>query len=120
MVYVALQVLLCQALDKIYEEGAVRYVNEIPPGYKDGHKTEEFLNRGVLYKSKFGDLILYKQILKFSLDTKIKNVIFISEDSKKDWKESVPHENNINIMGVKEEKFVRKLLRRLELKFLSF
>ena len=91
-----------EALDKIYEEGAVRYVNEIPPGYKDGHKTEEFLNRGVLYKSKFGDLILYKQILKFSLDTKIKNVIFISEDSKKDWKESVPHENN-KYYGVRRE-----------------
>ncbi len=91
-----------EALDKIYEEGGVRYANEIPPGYKDAHKPEEFLNRGVLYKSKFGDLILYKQILKFSSDKKIKNVIFISEDSKKDWKESVPHENN-KYYGVRRE-----------------
>ncbi|KZA08490.1 hypothetical protein LV34_01744 [Acinetobacter baumannii] len=91
-----------EVLDKIYEEGAVRYANEIPPGYKDAHKSEEFLNRGILYKSKFGDLILYKQILKFSSDIKIKNVIFISEDSKKDWKESVPHENN-KYYGVRRE-----------------
>ncbi|HEN9519373.1 TPA: hypothetical protein U9I78_001984 [Acinetobacter baumannii] len=89
-------------LNKIYDEGESRYSKEIPPGYKDSHKTEEYSNRGLLYKSKFGDLILYKQILKFSLEKKVKNVIFISEDSKKDWKEGVPHEKN-KYYGVRRE-----------------
>ncbi|WP_392472363.1 PIN-like domain-containing protein [Acinetobacter sp. YQ_14] len=91
-----------EILNKIYEDGEIRYTKEIPPGYKDAHKTEEFLNRGLLYKSKFGDLILYKQILKQSSERKIKNVIFISEDSKKDWKESVPHESS-KYYGVRRE-----------------
>lgn len=58
----------------------------MPPGYKDKKKDEIYHHRGVIYQSKFGDLILYKQILEYCKTHHIKNVIFISQDNAKgDW-----------------------------------
>ena len=61
---------------KIIEEGKLRYEFKIPPGYmdikdKDGTQI-------------FGDLILWKQILKYAKE-KESNVIFICNDIKEDW-----------------------------------
>lgn len=64
-------------IDKISKEGEERYKNEIPPGYCDRNKDD-------VKKNKFGDLILWKQIMDKSLSDK-KNVIFITDDAKEDW-----------------------------------
>lgn len=64
-------------IDKISKEGEERYKNEIPPGYCDRNKDD-------VKKNKFGDLILWKQIMDKSLNDK-KNVIFITDDAKEDW-----------------------------------
>jgi len=62
-------------LQKIKEEGQKRYDKKIPPGYKDNKKPED---------KKFGDLILWFQIIDHAAATK-KPIIFITGDVKEDW-----------------------------------
>lgn len=61
------------------EEGQRRYKKEIPPGFKDAKDKD-----GV---RKYGDLIIWKEMLKFAL-TQSKNIIFITDDVKADWWET--------------------------------
>lgn len=74
-------------LKNIYDEGEKRYENKIPPGFKDNTKNSstDYFYKGVEYKRKFGDLILWKQIIEKAKDENIKNVIFITDDEKEDW-----------------------------------
>lgn len=74
-------------LKNIYDEGEKRYENKIPPGFKDSTKDSntDYFYKGVEYKRKFGDLILWKQIIEKAKDENIKNVIFITDDEKEDW-----------------------------------
>lgn len=59
---------------KIEKEGVERYQNKTPPGYKDNDKKT----------NKYGDLIIWKELLKESKEKKIP-FIFILDDVKKDW-----------------------------------
>src|SRR5690606_6373247 len=63
---------------------------------------EEFYYDGLGYKRKFGDLIIFKQIIDFSREKSIKNVIFISEDIKKDWR-LVQDQEGSKILGARPE-----------------
>lgn len=60
--------------EEIYKEGEKRYQTQVPPGYKDEGKSE----------NSYGDLILWKEILKYSKENH-KNIIFITQDRKEDW-----------------------------------
>jgi hypothetical protein len=64
-----------QELECIRDEGRNRYKNAIPPGYKDEKKADN---------QKFGDLILWKEILQKS-KTEKKPIIFVTSDIKEDW-----------------------------------
>ena len=81
-------------LKKIYKEGKERYEQNIPPGYKDQKKEG---------MKKFGDLILWCQIINFT-KSKQKPVILIIDDKKDDWwlkfngKIISPHPDLINEM----------------------
>ena len=81
-------------LKKIYKEGKERYEQNIPPGYKDQKKEG---------MKKFGDLILWCQIIDFA-KSKQKPVILIIDDKKDDWwlkfngKIISPHPELINEM----------------------
>lgn len=66
-------------LKGISEEGERRYENKIPPGFKDDKK-----NSGNDLYRKYGDLIMWKQIIKFSKEQN-KSVIFITDDKKEGW-----------------------------------
>lgn len=61
------------------EEGEERYKKGNPPGFKDAKNKD-----GV---RKYGDLIIWKEILKFSRENN-KNIIFITDDVKSDWWET--------------------------------
>lgn len=63
-------------LEKIFQEGAVRFQDKIPPGYKD-----EKNKKG---NEKYGDLVIWKEILKLSKE-KNSNIILVSGDVKEDW-----------------------------------
>lgn len=77
-------------LSEMYKTGEIRYENRIPPGYEDVSKENsdnefDYSYGGLKYKRKFGDLILWLQIIDKAKDSKISNVIFITNDMKKDW-----------------------------------
>jgi hypothetical protein len=76
-------------LDELYKEGEERYQNKIPPGYKDVNKSKSEQNSfsydGLKYDRQYGDLILWKQLIDKAKDDNIKNVIFVTDDSKEDW-----------------------------------
>ena len=72
-------------LDKIYTEGEKRFKFSMPPGYMDAEKNENFSFGGLLYKKKFGDLIIWKQIIDYANEKSIKDLIFITDDTKTDW-----------------------------------
>jgi len=75
----------------IYQEGDARFRYRIPPGYLDMSKDAKD-DTGT---KKYGDLIVWKQILSHAKSTR-KNVLFINGDEKKDWWE-------VAISGDKEE-----------------
>ncbi|WP_115719324.1 PIN-like domain-containing protein [Gallaecimonas mangrovi] len=76
-------------LNGLYEEGKERYENKIPPGYKDFNKskseTNTFSYNGLKYDRQYGDLILWKQLIGKAKEDGVKNVIFVTDDSKEDW-----------------------------------
>lgn len=78
-----------ESLDKLYKEGDKRYSHGIPPGYKDSKKekdeSDSFSYGGLLYKRKFGDLIVWNQIIEHAKSANIKDLIFVTDDAKSDW-----------------------------------
>lgn len=63
-------------LEKIYQEGAIRYQKKIPPGFED-EKNKNGVN-------KFGDLIMWEQI-KIKAKESQRNLILVTDERKKDW-----------------------------------
>jgi PIN domain-containing protein len=59
----------------IPKEGEDRYKRRIPPGFQDEKKPDE---------TKYGDLVLWKQVLKKARSEK-RSVILVSDDRKEDW-----------------------------------
>lgn len=68
-----------EELHHIFDEGACRFANKIPPGYKD---EAEKKNKG--QRHLFGDLIIWKEIINKSKAAE-KDVFFVSDDLKEDW-----------------------------------
>lgn len=88
---------------QVATDGAIRYENKVPPGYQDISKDKDaskasFTHNNIKYERKFGDLIIWKQILEYlkSLDN-LKNIIFITDDSKEDWWEIIDSGGDKNI-----------------------
>lgn len=66
-----------EELGKIYVEGESRYKDRIPPGFKDSQKHGN---------EKYGDLVIWKQIIAHINESNLKNdVIFVTDDGKEDW-----------------------------------
>lgn len=65
-----------EELKEIFKEGEERFKNKVPPGFED-EKTKDG-NR------KYGDLILWKQIIHKAKELK-KDVILITDERKIDW-----------------------------------
>lgn len=67
---------------QICEEGEIRYKYKIAPGYTDEEKKSDF-DGGDFYR-KYGDLIIWKELLRRVTGSKI-NTLFIEDEKKKDW-----------------------------------
>ena len=61
-------------LSYIETEGAERFSRKIPPGHKDQDKDT----------NKYGDLIIWKEIIKHSKDSDV-DIILVTRDVKEDW-----------------------------------
>ena len=70
---------------EIIREGELRYKYELPPGFKDNGKE------GI---EKFGDLFLWKEILKLPSIKEVNSIIFITNDEKDDWWEKEKSKKN--------------------------
>lgn len=62
-------------LQRVFAEGAKRYENQTPPGYMDAGKDDD---------RRFGDLVIWKQVLAHASSTK-KPVILVTDERKEDW-----------------------------------
>ena len=75
-----------EALDTLYQEGGARYEAMRPPGYKDAEKEGHYLYAGLTYQTRYGDWILWHQIIsEANNNDKFKYIIFVTDDDKKDW-----------------------------------
>ncbi len=72
-------------LQELYKEGNKRYDAKIPPGYKDIKKEGAHLYEDKEYVRKFGDLILWKEIIDKSKNENLKYVVLVTGDVKEDW-----------------------------------
>jgi len=72
-------------LQEIYKEGDKRYNAKIPPGFKDIKKEGAHLYEDKEYVRKFGDLILWKEIIEKSNSDNLKYVVLVTGDVKEDW-----------------------------------
>lgn len=84
--------LFIEKLD-IIKEGKLRYEFKIPPGYKDGKKQDY---------TAFGDLIIWKEILRYSKEQK-KSIIFVIDDLKEDWCYKDKNSKEPRILSPREE-----------------
>lgn len=86
----------------IYTEGKLRYNHLIPPGYLDADKDQ---NDSTKIK-KFGDLIIWKEILNKSSSLS-KPFIFVTDDEKEDWWElkklNSPQNRGAELLGPRKE-----------------
>lgn len=73
--------------DALVKDGEARYRAGIPPGFKDeeGKAKRSFLDKGITYDEKFGDLILWRQTLAYLKAKNIKAAVFVTSDQKEDW-----------------------------------
>ncbi|MCG3873578.1 PIN-like domain-containing protein [Psychrobacter sp. Ps7] len=80
-----------EEIDKITKEGAIRYKYRIPPGFRDNKKdlnedeSSHNKHENVYYERKYGDLIIWKQIIKHAKESGLTDIIFITDDNKSDW-----------------------------------
>ena len=64
-----------EELESLYKDGEKRYSKKIPPGFEDALKSE----------NKFGDFILWQQIIDIAKKEPEKGIILISDEKKSDW-----------------------------------
>ncbi|MFS2112749.1 PIN-like domain-containing protein [Herbaspirillum frisingense] len=79
-----------EVLGQIQKEGELRFKSLMPPGYLDAGKGGKgdlgpFMYEGLYYERKYGDLIVWKQIIKHAQERKLKKIIFLTDDAKDDW-----------------------------------
>lgn len=92
-------------ITEIEKEGEERYKNEIPPGFNDANKKLSRSYNGIKYQQKFGDLIIWKDIIEKAKNDKIKNVIFVTSDGKRDSKTDLNHKTCVGIDGNGKNKY---------------
>lgn len=77
-------------LDSLFKEGEDRFRDRIPPGFADADKGKNpneatFIHDHVRYQRKFGDLLLWKQLLEHAKENSLKSILLITADRKEDW-----------------------------------
>jgi hypothetical protein len=78
-----------EQINAVCADGKRRYEDCLPPGFKDEEKGAQsnpvITTDGIRIERKFGDLIIWKQIMHLALEKQFKSVIFVTDDEKPDW-----------------------------------
>lgn len=74
-------------LETIYREGSERYKAKRPPGFADEpqKKGSYVFHKDLSIKQEYGDLIVWKEVIRFACEAKPAGVVFITDDGKEDW-----------------------------------
>jgi hypothetical protein len=77
-------------LEDLQRDGEDRYSRRVPPGYADATKERNpkeatFIHDHLTYARKYGDLIIWRQLLAHTKQTGTKTVLLITGDQKEDW-----------------------------------
>lgn len=77
-------------LDHLCRDGGDRYQNKIPPGFQDSEKSRDesqsyYFHDHLKYESRFGDLIVWRQIIERAKSPDNTKVILITSEKKDDW-----------------------------------
>ena len=70
---------------KIIKEGNERYSDKVPPGYMDFKKEGNHIVKDLKLPKKFGDIFLWKEIIKYINENKLQQVVLVTGDVKEDW-----------------------------------
>lgn len=68
-------------MDRLGDVGPTRYTQDVPPGFRDRTKKDS----PKLGSNKFGDLILWEEVLAHLAKARAKNVVVLTRDRKEDW-----------------------------------
>ena len=98
------------ALDLIYAEAEKRYERGMPPGFRDDGKDDDHRYRGLLYKPRYGDVLVWKQILAHFKAESVKCLIFVTDDNKDDWWRKIPTASGPQTIGPRIELMEEALL----------
>lgn len=76
--------------DLLVRDGEARFSEKIPPGFNDAEKDKNpndatFVFDGIKYQRKFGDLIVWRQLIGAAKSAKWQKVMLITGDRKDDW-----------------------------------
>lgn len=74
-----------EQLNEKLKDATTRYERKIPPGYQDSKKNGIVYYNGIEFEEKYGDLIVWNQILDRASVEKINKVVFVTDDNKGDW-----------------------------------
>lgn len=77
-------------LEDLVAQGEERFKEKIPPGFADADKDKNpneatFIHDQLKYQRKFGDLILWRQLIEYVKSTDTKCVLLVTADRKEDW-----------------------------------
>jgi hypothetical protein len=77
-------------LEVLTAGGEDRFKDKIPPGFADADKEKNpheatFIFDNIKYQRKFGDLILWRQLIQHAKNTNTKAVLLVTADRKDDW-----------------------------------
>ncbi len=72
-------------LNEIYKEAEKRFKVKRPPGYGDVEKSGYLIFQGLIFERKYGDYLLWRQILDKAHEPEITHVVFVTEEKKEDW-----------------------------------
>ena len=91
-------------INQVQKEGKERYVNNIPPGYDDQNKKGYREYNSVKYELKYGDLIIWKDLISVAKDNdKIQHVILVTSDGKSKTKNDLLYKVGEEIIGPRIE-----------------
>lgn len=73
-------------LDSLVEGGEHRYEQKIPPGFADAKdKNATYYHRGLKYDARYGDLIVWRQMINHVREVKGTHVVFVTAEIKVDF-----------------------------------
>ena len=96
-----------EELESLVEGAEHRYEQKIPPGFADSKdKSAVFYHRGLKYEARYGDLIVWRQMINHVREVHGTHVIFVTAEMKSDFWLKDEKENIIGPLPALIEEFL--------------